>query len=209
MLYRLAPAENACFEEVCVSSFMTQRELEGRGLVAVHRTAQVSRHATFYGPERIQINAHSRIDDFCVLSAGDGGIMIGQHVHVSVMVSMQGAAAIHLDDFATISSRVAIYSSSDDYSGECMTNPTIPDHLRRVDNRPVSIGRHAIVGAGAVILPGVVVGEGSGIGALSLVRVHCDPFTMYAGVPAVEIGKRARDTVRMEQLIATDDSAGG
>ena len=177
------------------SSFMTPDELVSRGLLAVDLTAQISRHATFYGAERITVGAYSRIDDFCVLSAGAGGITIGRHVHVSVMASMQGAGAITVGDFATISSRVALYSSSDDYSGGAMTNPTIPRAFRDVDDRPVEVAPHAIIGAASIILPGVVIGTGAGVAAMSLVKHTCEPFSMNAGVPARRIGDRSRGTV--------------
>ena len=190
------------------TSFMKRDELLERGLLSVDPTALVSRHATFYGTDRIEIGAHSRVDDFCVLSAGAGGITIGRHVHISVMASLQGAGAITIGDFATVSSRVAIYSSSDDYSGSAMTNPTIPHALRMTDDRPVEIGQHAIVGAGSVILPGVVVGTGAGIGALSLVNRACEPFSMNAGVPARQIGTRARGTVEAEERWTQDGSPG-
>lgn len=74
----------------------------------------------------------SRIDEFCVLLAGTGGIVIGNNVHIAVFCSLIGKEVIKINDFANLSSRVSIYSSSDDYSGEYMTNPTIPSHLTNV-----------------------------------------------------------------------------
>lgn len=35
-----------------------------------------------------------------------------------------------MEDFTTTSSRVCIYSVSDDYSGETMTNPMIPENIK-------------------------------------------------------------------------------
>ena len=50
--------------------------------------------------------------------------------------------------------------------------------------RPVAIGRNAWIGGGAIILPGVTIGDGCVIAAGSLVRQDCEPNTAYAGVPA-------------------------
>ena len=67
---------------------------------------------------KISIGNNVRIDDFCVLSAGSGGIEIGNYIHIAVYMSLIGAGKITLCDFSGISSRVAIYSSNDDYSGK-------------------------------------------------------------------------------------------
>lgn len=107
---------------------------------------------------------------FCVLSAGSGGIDIANYVHIAVYTSLIGAGRISLGNYCNLSSRVSIYSSSDDYSGMTMTNPMVPSQYTNVTHAPVMLGKHVIVGSGAVILPGVTLEDGVAIGALSLVR---------------------------------------
>src|SRR5881628_2781552 len=147
------------------TSFYSQDELAGLGLAAVGEDVRLSRHATLYGAAFISLGDHARIDDFCVLSAG-APLRIGRNVHVAAYCGLFGAAGLELDDFSGLSSRVSIYTASEDYSGASLTNPTVPDVYRRVDDGPVRLGRHAIVGAGAVIMPGVQVGDGAAVGAL-------------------------------------------
>lgn len=48
----------------------------------------------------------------------------------------------------------------------------------------VRIGEHAMIGAGAIILPGVVVGENASVAANSLVDEDVPPGAMVSGVPA-------------------------
>ena len=103
-----------------------------------------------------------------------------------------------LGDFCNLSSRVSIYSSSDDYSGQTLTNPTVPDEFKNVTHAPVRLGRHVIVGSGSVILPGVSIGQGVAIGALSLVKQDCDEFGIYAGNPARRIKERSRALLELE-----------
>ncbi len=93
------------------------------------------------------------------MSAGDGGIEIGSYVHVAVFCSLIGKGRIRLGDFVNLSSRVSVYSSSDDYSGAAMTNPMVPSGFTNVLDDDVEIARHAIVGSGSVILPGVCLEE--------------------------------------------------
>ena len=172
-------------------SYYTQEELQGLGFQQIGNGVKLSRKASIYGVQYISIGDNSRIDDFCILSAGPGGIWIGRHVHIAAYSSLIGTGRMELHDYSGLSSRVSIYSSNDDYSGDSMTNPTIPRELTNISSSPVTIGRHVIIGAGSIVLPGVTMNEGSGVGSLSLVRHDCEGFGMYAGVPACKIGTRS------------------
>jgi galactoside O-acetyltransferase len=128
---------------------------------------------------------------------------------VAVYTSLIGAGRIELGDYCNLSSRVAIYSSSDDYSGRTMTNPTVPDEYKDVQHADVRLGRHVVVGCGSVILPGVELEDGVAVGALSLVRERCAAFGIYAGQPARRVRERKRDLLELErQLMAEPPRAG-
>ena len=178
--------------------------IEALGFAFVGENVQISDRASFYGASRISLGSNVRIDDFCVLSAGVGGISIGDYVHIAVYSSLIGTGKISLSDFCNISSRVAIYSSNDDYSGAAMTNPMVPGEYTGVTHADVFLGKHVIVGSGSVILPGVTLEEGVAVGALSLVQKKCEAFGIYAGNPARRIKDRKRDLLELEQrLIAS------
>ncbi len=178
-------------------SFYSDDELHALGFAGLGGGVRISRNASIHGASRIVIGDHSRIDDFCVLSAGAGGITIGSHVHIAVHCALIGQGRIELCDYAGLSSRVTIYSSNDDYSGAHRSNPTVPAEYTQVSHAPVTLGRHVIVGAGSVILPGVTLHEGCGVGSLSLVRADCEPFGMYFGAPARRIGERQRTMIAL------------
>lgn len=191
-------------------SFLSERELGAAGFRAIGEDVRISHKASIHGAERITIGDHVRIDDFCILSAGEGGIAIGSFIHIAAYCSLIGVGEIRLEDFAGLSSRVSLYSSSDDYSGRTMTNPMVPPEYKAVDERPVRIGRHAIIGCGSVILPGVSIGEGAAIGALSVVRKDCADFTIHVGNPARLVGQRDRGLLEHEQAFrnASDPTNG-
>ncbi|KXS35302.1 MAG: galactoside O-acetyltransferase [Idiomarina sp. T82-3] len=179
--------------------FLNKNELKEIGFKELGQNVFISSKASIYNAERISIGDNVRIDDFCVLSAGNEGIKIGRNVHVAVFSSLIGAEKITLGDFSNISSRVAIYSSSDDYSGASMTNPTIPDEFKNVHSESVRIGRHVIIGSGSVILPGIVIEDGCAIGALSLVNKSCKKFGLYSGIPAKFLKERAQGFLTLEK----------
>lgn len=178
---------------------LTREEIERMGFATVGENVLLSDRASFYNCANIFIGSHVRIDDFCVLSAGIGGINIGDYVHVAVYSSLIGAGAIQISDFCNISSKVAIYSSSDDFSGKTMTNPMVPSEYTGVIHADVFLDRHVIIGTGSVILPGVTLSEGVAVGALSLINKNCDPFSIYAGNPARLIKVRKPDLLELEQ----------
>ena len=180
-------------------SWLTREEIQKLGFKAVGKTVLLSNKASFYNCHNIAISDYTRIDDFCVLSAGVGGISIGRNVHIAVYSLLIGAGRIVLEDFSGLSSRVSIYSSNDDYSGSAMTNPTIPSEFTNVASSDVTIESHAIIGSGTVVLPGVTLGQGVAIGALSLVTKNCEPFTIYAGSPLKRLGSRDRNLLEIER----------
>ena len=178
---------------------LSREAIEMLGFASVGENIQISDRASFYGTNRISLSSNIRIDDFCVLSAGLGGICIGQHVHIAVYSSLIGAGKITLSDFCNISSRVSIYTSSDDHSGATMTNPTVPSEYTGVRHADVFLGKHVLVFGGSVILPGVTLEDGVVVGALSLIKSNCQAFGIYAGNPARRIKERKRDLLELEQ----------
>jgi dTDP-4-amino-4,6-dideoxy-D-glucose acyltransferase len=191
-------------------SCYSREELQTLGLAGFGDDVRISRKASIHNPGRILIGNHVRIDDFCVLSAGKGGIELGDYIHISVYCSLIGAGKITIQDFANLSSRTSIFSSNDDYSGKSMTNPMVPDKYTGVTHADVTIGKHVIIGTGSVILPGVRLEEGTAVGSLSLIKDNftCHSFGLYVGVPARRIGERSRDLLELEKQLRQQEIPG-
>ncbi len=182
------------------SSFLTHDELLGIGFGKIGSNVKVSRHAIFYMPEKIFLSSNCRIDDSVIISAGSK-VTIGKHVHLSLGVCILGKGEVVIGDYSAISVKTSIFSSNDDYSGESMTNPTVPNHLRNVTVGKVHIGKHVIVGAHSVILPDSHLGPVSAYGAFSLIKGTYEKNTMYAGIPAKKIGSRSDNCVKLAKNI--------
>lgn len=180
-------------------AMLTTDQIKKIGFASVGKNVEISDRASFYGVNQIRIGNNVRIDDFCVVSAGKEGVLIGNFIHIAVYTSLIGAGKIVLEDFCNLSSRVSVYSSNDDYSGASLTNPTICDEFKNVRHAPVYIGRHVIIGSGSVVLPGVILEDGVAVGALSLITKNCDAFGVYAGNPAIKIKERKRDLLELER----------
>jgi galactoside O-acetyltransferase len=66
----------------------------------------------------------------------------------------------------------------------------VPAEYRNARRAPIAIGRFCIVGANAVVLPGVTIGEGAVVGAGSVVTRDLEPWGVYIG------NRRIRDRDR-------------
>ncbi len=134
------------------------------------------------------------VDDFVFLM---GGVetTIGSFVHIASFTSITGGGRLIMDDFTTLSSGVRVFTGTDDFSGSCLTNSTIPYPFRQPFRSSVRIKKHAIIGANTVVLPGIVVGEGVAVGANSLVNKDCEPWTIQVGSPARPMKSRPRERI--------------
>lgn len=186
-----------------MKSFYSQDELNQIGFRSVGKNVLLSKKTSIYGAENISIGDNVRIDDFCILS---GKIDVAKYVHIASFCALYGGkSGIILNDFTGISSRCSIYADSDDYSGFAMTNPTIPDKYRNVTGGIVIMEKHALVGTGCTILPGVVIGEGTSVGSMSLISKSLEPWGIYVGIPCKWVKKRSQRLLTLEQEFLKND----
>ena len=181
-----------------MDSFYTKREISGLGFSSVGEHVKISKRAAFYGTENMSIGDNVRIDDFCLLS---GKIKIGNHVHIAAgSYIFGGEAGVEMDDYTGISSRCIIYAVTDDFSGNALPHPTIPMQFRNVIQKKVVLQKHALVGTSVVILPGVIVGEGCAVGAMSLVNKSLPAWKICIGIPAKPVSQRSKKILQLEIL---------
>ncbi|OWK43958.1 acyltransferase [Fimbriiglobus ruber] len=173
------------------TNVFTRDELLELGVAGVGREVFVDRSVRFFRPESVRFADRVRVDCFCVISAGRDGIVIGNNVHIAAGCFLfGGGGAVVLEDFVGLSSRVSLYTSTDDYVAGHLTNPTVPDEYRDVTTGPIVLRRHAIVGCGSVVLPGVTLGFGASVGALTVARKDVGDCEIVFGNPARSLPTR-------------------
>jgi galactoside O-acetyltransferase len=187
-----------------MNTFYTEAELAALGLKCYGSNVLISKKASLYDPENLEIGSHVRIDDFCILS---GHIKLGSYIHISAQVLLfAGSYSITLEDFSGISSRCAAYAESDDYSGNHLSNAMCPPQYRAPCGGRVLIKRYSIIGSGCTILPGVCIEEGAAVGAMSLIAKNVPPWTINAGIPCRVIKARARKAAEFgKQILPAKD----
>ena len=182
-----------------MESFLSDDELKKIGFKRYGKNVKISRYALFYGAENMELGDNVRVDDYCRLS---GKIIIGSFVHVSAFAALYGnVAGICLEDYTSVSVRATVLASSEDFSGECMINSTVPDEFKKIILGEVKVGKHGVIGASCVVLPGVEVKEGTCIGAMSLVNKSTEAWSIYVGSPAKKLKNRSKRLLEKEKLL--------
>ena len=160
---------------------------------------KIAKNCTINGLSNISIGDNVTIDAFCSIIVTDHGFLkIGSFVHIGAFCHLLATDGIVLKDFSGLSQGVKVYSKTDDYSGNSLTNPTIPNKYKSVKKGKVTINEHVIIGAESVILPNVAIGEGSSVGALSLGATNLDSWTMYYDNPLKRICKKSKNILKLK-----------
>ena len=73
----------------------------------------------------------------------------------------------------------------------CTGTHDFNDPSLQLITKPITIGKNAFIGARAMILPGVSIGNQAIVGAMSVVSKDVPDHQIVAGNPAKKIGERA------------------
>jgi acetyltransferase-like isoleucine patch superfamily enzyme len=109
-------------------------------------------------------------------------VFIGQGCSVAAFLHVWGGGGVTIGDRVLIASHVSIVSETHDYNAHPMAETSI--------RKPVVIEDDVWLGTHCTILPGVTVGRGAVVGAGAVVTKDVEPLSIHVGVPAKCIGRR-------------------
>lgn len=112
-------------------------------------------------------------------------ITIGDYVSIGPDVIFQAHAPIVIDEYTLIAAGVVIVTANH-FLGKREYE------MRHGEQRPVHIGRNCWLGAGAIVLPGVTIGDGTVVGAGSIVTKDLPAEMICMGIPAAPIKPRPK-----------------
>jgi acetyltransferase-like isoleucine patch superfamily enzyme len=120
------------------------------------------------------------------------GVKIGSNVYLAydVNIELVYPELVEIGDNARIGIGVVILAHN-------RPSDAWLAHLGHVE-KPVRIGRDAVIAAGAIVLPGVTVGDFAIVREGSVVEQDVPPYTIAAGMPAKVIQELPRDKVQMD-----------
>lgn len=145
------------------------------------------------GPDHtIAMQGRVEVADSCELNQGvelnpfGGSIRLARRVWLGPYVVIYGQGSVEVGEQTLVSMHCTILSSNHGV-------PPLGKLIRETADEllPTKIGRDVWIGANAVILGGVTIGEGAVVAAGAVVNRDVEPGAVVAGVPARAI--RARE----------------
>jgi galactoside O-acetyltransferase len=175
------------------SRYLSENDLEKLGISIVGSNVLVSEHATIVGLSNLSLGSNIRIDSHVVILCRRGPLSIGSNVHIEPASSIVAHHGISIGNYCTLSHGVRLFTASADYSGESFHNVFPDGRYQNPKVGSIEIRDHVIVGANSVVMPGVTIGEGAAVGALSFVRNSLEDWSIYAGNPIKRLGSRSTE----------------
>ena len=146
---------------------------------------QIGRGVLCRHPETFEIGSGVFLGDQAILQGRfDGRCVIGDHVWIGPQ-SYFDARDLVIEEYVGWGPGAKVLGSV--HTGVPADVPIIQTDLTI---QPVRIGAWADIGVNAVILPGVTIGKGAIVGAGAVVTTDVEPFTIVAGVPAKFLRRR-------------------
>ena len=181
-----------------VNSYYNENELSQIGFKSYGKNVKISKLCSIYGADNIIIGNNVRIDDFCILS---GKIKIGDFVHISAYNALYGRYGIEIGNFCGISPKSIIYSATDDFSGEHMISPMVPEKYTKLYTGKVTLEDFVQIGSNSIIMPNITIYEGACTGAFCFVNKSLKPWNIYIGIPARVLKERKKNIKELSKEI--------
>lgn len=134
---------------------------------------------------RIIIGNRTKIKDHAMLVSYNGSIVVGQNCTINPFAIVYGQGGVRIGDNVLIAAHAVVVSSNHKHD-----NVEVPIREQGLSAKGIVIENDVWIGAGAKILDGVTIGQGSIIGAGSVVTKSVDSYSVYGGVPAKLIRRR-------------------
>lgn len=158
----------------------------GRAQLRGQPGARIARGVRLSGSGALLLAARSRIKEHARVFVADGAVL-----------ELGPGASVGIRNVVNVAERVSIGENTE-ISWDCQITDTDFHRVYREDGsasevtRPVTIGRHVLIGARAMILKGVDIGDGAVVAAGAVVTRSVPAGAIVAGNPAREVG-RAKD----------------
>ncbi len=158
-----------------------------RHFAGIGQRVRVFYWALILNPEVINLADDVRIDDYARIEGGLG-VRIGKYVHICSFASIYGGGEAKIGDYCGITQGARLITGTEQPTG--VMTASAPQHLRDPMMGRIVMEPNSFIGANAVVMPNITIGEGAVVGAGAVATKDVPPWTIVAGVPARVIGHR-------------------
>jgi 3-oxoacyl-[acyl-carrier protein] reductase len=187
-----------------MSNWLTIEELKRKGITVYGKNILISAFVNIYNPTNLFLHDNIRIDDFTTISC-KGKVEIFNHVHIGSHCMISSSTNIIFGNYTGISSGVKLFGGCDDFSGDFLTNPTIPKEYLNVQTGDIILEDHVLIGASSIVLPDVILREGTSVGALSIVKKTTEPWKIYVGCPIKILKDRNKNCLKLQKDLEAEE----
>lgn len=134
----------------------------------------------------VAIGRNSIVRAGTMLLPSGGQIRIGQRTSLNHYVVVNGEGDVLIGDDVMIAAFCSLFAANHEYR-----RVDIPIRAQGMSTKGgIRIGDDVWIGTHAVILDGVKIGNGAVIAAGAVVTKDVEPYSVVAGVPAKQVGRR-------------------
>lgn len=151
----------------------------------------IEQNVFFAFPKSIKLEKFCYIDKNCIIMSD--GVRIGERVHICPNVFISGGGQFVADDFSCVCANSQVITSSERLkNGTRASGPMARPAERLVVRGKVTVEKDAFVGVGSVILPNVIIAEGSVIAAGTTITKSTEPWSITASAKNSVLGYREK-----------------
>ena len=126
---------------------------------------------------KFSLGDYSVVESFSCINNAVGDVIIGDHTRVGLHNTVIGPVTI--GNHVNLAQGITVTALNHNFAEKDLRIDE-----QGVSTNPVNIGNDIWIGANAVILPGVTIGDHSVVAAGAVVTKDVPPHTLVAGVPA-------------------------
>ena len=158
------------------------------------------------GKKYIQISKGFTTGIGCRIEAYPKGnyktLFIGENFQMNDYVHITALESVKIGKNVLLASKIYISDCAHgSYSGDNNdSNPKTPPNIRPLSSEPVVIEYNVWLGEFVSVLPGVTIGQGTIVGANSVVSKSLPPFVIAVGTPAKPIKKFNFENKKWEKI---------
>lgn len=172
------------------------RLLDRQELV-VREGATVSRNCRIRG--RVTLEPHATLGPDCTLY---GDIEVGRGTKLNENIEVIGE--VSFGNYCALAPEIRFQQKNHEINKPAMQSQfygrVLDSDLEYMPEDPITVGNDVWIGARAIVLPSVTIGDGAVIGAGSIVTDDVDPYAVVAGVPAERVKWRFSKSIREKLL---------
>ena len=135
---------------------------------------------------RIELRDEAWVSRDCIIVAGEGyEVVLGEHAYLGPRALLYGHAGITIGKDTLVANDVQLICGSHVFS-----DPNTPIRLQGAIEERIEIGEDVWLGASTIVLGGVTIGRGAVVGAGAVVTKDIPSYGIARGVPATIVGQR-------------------